>query len=43
VCDGRLGFLFRACCISLISEFLEYSIDVKERDHAVEPDVMELL
>jgi hypothetical protein len=25
-----------SCCISLISEFLEYKVDVKERDHAVD-------
>jgi len=31
-----LRILILSCCISLISEFLEYKVDVKERDHAVD-------
>ena len=28
--------LFLSCCVSLISEFLEIKVEVKERDHAVD-------
>ena len=34
--DGRLRIFISSHCINLISELLEYKIEVKERDHAVD-------
>ncbi len=34
--DGLFGIFISRRCVNLISELLEYKIEVKERDHAVD-------
>ena len=34
--DGRPRFYISSRCVNAISELLEYNIEVKERDHAVD-------
>ena len=34
--DGRPRFYISSRCVNAISELLKYSVEVKERDHAVD-------
>ena len=34
--DGRARFYISSRCVNAISELLEYDLEVKERDHAVD-------